>query len=267
MRDKSMLIEIIGLFVSTLLGIALFAANAGVGPSVAYPIILQAVFAFVSMRLQLADISKTLSFGTSLSHVLPIYQRLNEMNVDRDKLGRALTQYMNNRFLQTADDLGFSRVTLTPKEFMEFADYLFPLLGRGDEFFAASLLGGGNYWAQKYAERYLTLNRDAVERGCRMRRVFIMAGDDTDPTTLERARRQSSMVEVLAANITDVTARDSSAARDFFLINGSLAAEWRFDNKFAELESITLVFSKGELRRFGKYAECILSEAKTLDAV
>lgn len=264
MQDRSVLIEVVGLFVSTLLGIALFAANAGLGPAVAYPFICQSVFTFVSMRMQLSDIQKALSFGTSLSHVLPIYQRLNAIDVDRDKLGRALTQYVNNRFLQTADDLGFSKLILTPKEFMEFADYLFPLLGKGDDFFATSLFGGGAYWSQKYAERYLVLNSEAVGRGCRMRRAFIVNDDQTDNETLSKARSQRAAVEVSVVNIADLIAREGGAARDFFIVNDSLVAEWRFDTKLRELECITLLFSKGEVRRFTKYKECILAEGRHL---
>jgi hypothetical protein len=146
-------------------------------------------------------------------------------------------------------------VTLSPADFMEWAEGLFNSAKPGDTFCATSHLAGGEYWKQNYGKRYETLNRIAQARGLTIQRIYLLRDDDHIKEYRDTLNRQSEFVDIRVVTFDKDDSSLNVVRRDFFVYNTEVAAEFHFTQPGMELAHIQVTTDRDQISRLaGEYA-------------
>jgi hypothetical protein len=109
----------------------------------------------------------------------------------------------------------------------------------------------GGLWSSDLGQRYLEVQRDAIQRDVRIRRVFIMdrAGLASDPTFLEACKLQSELgIDVRVLDTTAIPGTRRSSLFDFILFDDVLSYETTPASSIDGSVRPTIVNTRLELR-------------------
>jgi hypothetical protein len=109
----------------------------------------------------------------------------------------------------------------------------------------------GGLWSSDLGQRYLEVQRDAIQRDVRIRRVFIMdrAGLASDPRFLEACKLQTELgIEVRVLDTTEIPGTRRSSLFDFILFDDVLSYETTPASSIDGSVRPTIVNTRLELR-------------------
>lgn len=199
---------------------------------------------------RLTAIEAKLGYSRGIASMSELIPRLHNILRSKNRWVKEILDLTLRRFSLEATYLENKRFSMTPEDFMDFAERMYQSMGNGDEMSASSLFGGGDYWQNRYGMRYAQLNREAADRGAQITRIFVPRNDTQHEKLLSIYEAQSGHISVQVAQLEEVQAIDRSAAKDFLVLNDDLVVEFIFSADFSYVDHIDLILADDEIASY-----------------
>lgn len=195
---------------------------------------------------KIADPLRGLVHSSRLDEALTTARQILRSN---NRQARVLLESATAAYATRIRELQSGWVTLSPADFMEWAEGLFGSARSGDTFCATSHLAGGEYWKQNYGKRYETLNRSARMHGLSIQRIYLLRDDDHIQEYKDVLDRQSEFADIRIVTFDIDDHSMNLLRRDFFVFNGEVAAEFHFTQPGMELAHIQVTTDTEQVKR------------------
>lgn len=166
------------------------------------------------------------------AHQVPrLFQQLGDLANNYALLHEKDLPFIKNMALRQLEDLitnstkSSTGVTeIVPRDVEWVASELIDLAEGGSRVMVTSYVNTTDFWSRPSARDYLTKNRQAIERGVTITRVFLFDSDESYQASQSEVERQCAAgIDVRTALTKDL---DEDLARDMFLLDELLAAEF-----------------------------------------
>jgi hypothetical protein len=203
------------------------------------------------LLFKMADFAASVGHIASLPELPQTVKNLDSIAREGRRFDNIILERLFSAFCSRVENLSLKRdIRLSPDDFMAIVEHIYEDLGEGDNLIATSLLGGGEYWKDKFSSNYRRYNEEAHTRGAIIERIFILKDETRRDKLREVLSNQSKFSKVFVALLDGGDLADEER-RDIFVINGKkngeIAAEWHFIDDNKTLRAIDLITDPKEI--------------------